>query len=99
MPMLAFAVAMTTSQQPSNDALPAKQRPDVMPTIGTSPLSSAKRPNVGTPPESPLVSVSPGRPPPPSANSTTGMRPDCATPIMRSVFAWLRAPCVPARTV
>ena len=42
---------------------------------------------VGTPPESPLVSVSPGRPPPPSANSTTGMRPVCATPIMRSVFA------------
>ena len=30
-------VAMTTSQQPSSAALPAKQRPELMPTSGTSP--------------------------------------------------------------
>ena len=35
---------MTTSQQPSRAALPAKQRPDAMPTSGTSPLS--RRPQV-----------------------------------------------------
>ena len=37
------AVAMTTSQQPRMAALPAKQRPEVMPTSGTSPLSRPKR--------------------------------------------------------
>jgi hypothetical protein len=42
MPMFEPSVAMTTSQQPSSAALPAKHRPDVMPTSGTSPL---RRPN------------------------------------------------------
>jgi hypothetical protein len=39
------------------------------------------------------------RPPPPSANSTTGSRFCSATPSSRSVFWWLRMPCVPASTV
>jgi hypothetical protein len=43
MPMFASAVAMITSQQPSSTALPAKQRPEAMPTSGTSPLSRANR--------------------------------------------------------
>ena len=42
MPMFEPAVAMTTSQQPSMAALPAKQRPDVMPTSGTRPLTAAR---------------------------------------------------------
>ena len=46
MPIDELAVAMITSQQPSSDALPAKQRPEVMPTIGTSAESCAKRANV-----------------------------------------------------
>ena len=45
MPMFEPSVAMITSQQPSSAALPAKQRPDTMPTSGTSPLSSANRAN------------------------------------------------------
>ena len=45
------------------------------------------------------MSVSPGLPPPPSAKSTTGSRFSSAMPSMRSVFWWLRMPCVPARTV
>ena len=32
---------MTTSQQPSSAALPAKQRPELMPTSGTRPLRAA----------------------------------------------------------
>jgi hypothetical protein len=40
-----------------------------------------------------------GRPPPPSANSTTGSFCARAMPSMRSVFWWLRMPCVPASTV
>ena len=39
MPMLEPSVAMTTSQQPSMAALPAKHRPEVMPTKGTRPVS------------------------------------------------------------
>jgi len=39
MPILAFSVAITTSQQPSRTALPAKQRPDAIPTSGASPDS------------------------------------------------------------
>ena len=35
--MLEFAVAITTSQQPSSAALPAKQRPELIPTRGTKP--------------------------------------------------------------
>ena len=42
MPMFEPAVAMTTSQQPSNAALPAKQRPELTPTRGTLRDSSAK---------------------------------------------------------
>ena len=38
MPMFESSVAMITSQQPSSAALPAKQRPEVMPTSGTRPL-------------------------------------------------------------
>ena len=47
MPMLESAVAMITSQQPRSAALPAKQKRDVMPTIGTRPLSRAKEVKVG----------------------------------------------------
>ena len=42
-PMFEFFVAMTTSQQPSSAALPAKQKPEFTPTSGTRPLSFAKR--------------------------------------------------------
>ena len=35
MPSVVSAVAMITSQQPSSDALPAKQRPETMPISGT----------------------------------------------------------------
>ena len=41
MPIDEFFVAITTSQQPSRAALPAKQRPELMPTSGDTPL---KRP-------------------------------------------------------
>ena len=37
------AVAMITSQQPSSAALPAKQRPESMPTSGTRPLTAGRR--------------------------------------------------------
>jgi hypothetical protein len=33
--MLELLVAITTSQQPSNEAFPAKQRPETIPTSGT----------------------------------------------------------------
>ena len=39
MPIVEFLVAMITSQQPRSAALPAKQRPELMPTSGTTPLS------------------------------------------------------------
>ena len=75
MPIEAFSVAMMTSQQPSSAALPAKQRPETMPTSGTSPDSSAKMWKVVvSSPATPMPSVSPGRPPPPSAKRTTGSR-------------------------
>ena len=45
------------------------------------------------------TSTSPGRPPPPSAHSTTGKDCACASCNKRSVFWWLRMPCVPASTV
>ena len=47
MPMLESAVAMITSQQPSSEALPAKQNREVTPTSGTRPDSRAKAANVG----------------------------------------------------
>ena len=64
---------MMTSQQPSSAALPAKQRPETMPTSGTSPLSppNSAKASVSRPATT-AMSVSPGRPPPPSANRTTG---------------------------
>jgi hypothetical protein len=100
MPMLEFAVAITTSQQPSNAALPAKQRPELMPTSGTRPHSPEKRWNAM---QSRLAtkgaSVSPGRPPPPSVKKTTGTRSRSASSNMRSFLRWLWKPCVPARTV
>ena len=37
-----LAVAITTSQQPSSAAFPAKQRPELIPTSGTSPLRRPK---------------------------------------------------------
>ena len=97
MPMFESFVAMITSQQPSSEALPAKQRPVVMPTMGTRPLSVANCENVRVRPS--VLSVSPGRPPPPSPKRTTGSLALRATWIMRSVLAWLRLPCVPAKTV
>ena len=42
MPMLESSVAMMRSQQASSTALPAKQRPVVMPTMGTNPDRRAK---------------------------------------------------------
>ena len=43
MPMLASGVAMMTWQHPSSAALPAKQRPDTMPTRGTTPAQPAEQ--------------------------------------------------------
>ena len=64
-PMFEPSVAMTTSQQPRMAALPAKHRPVVIPTRGTSPL---RRPNRlkarQSRPDTPLPSVSPGPPSP-----------------------------------
>ena len=75
MPIELSRVAMTTSQQPSSAALPAKQRPATMPISGTWPLRRAKLAKVVTcRPATIGMSTSPGRPPPPSANSTTGRR-------------------------
>ncbi|MNN47886.1 hypothetical protein D3C81_1623280 [compost metagenome] len=100
MPMLADLSAMMTSQQPRKAALPAKQRPETMPTTGTLPLSSAKAANDGWySPDTEGKSTSPGRPPPPSPNSTSGSSSRSATSTMRSVLIWLRLPCVPAITV
>ena len=100
MPMLEFSVAMMTSQQPSSAALPAKQRPETMPTRGARPLSAAKARKLGvSSPATIGMSVSFGRPPPPSANSTTGRRQLAASASMRSSFLWLMPPCVPANTV
>ena len=42
-PMLASGVAITTSQQPSSAALPAKQRPETIPTRGTRPRQPRER--------------------------------------------------------
>src|SRR6478736_2746573 len=42
MPIDEFLVAMTTSQQPRIAALPAKQRPELMPTSGDTPDSRPK---------------------------------------------------------
>jgi hypothetical protein len=41
-PIFDPAVAIITSQHPSSAALPAKHRPDVIPTSGTSPLIRPK---------------------------------------------------------
>ena len=88
MPMLEPCVAMITSQQPSTEALPAKQRPEVMPTVGASALI---RPQVSKPrvPPPPPPSVSPGRPPPPSQKNTVGSIQRSASSITRSILAWL----------
>ena len=100
MPIELSRVAMTTSQQPSSAALPAKQRPATMPISGTRPLRRAKLAKVVTcRPATTAMSTSPGRPPPPSAKSTTGKRCSRAIWSRRSVFWWLRMPCVPASTV
>ena len=75
MPIDEFLVAITTSQQPSSAALPAKQRPELMPTSGATPLS---RPKIWKAmvlrPATDCTSMSPGRPPPPSVKTTSGMR-------------------------
>ena len=47
MPMFESSVAMTTSHAPSRAALPAKQYPELMATVGTTPLSRAIDENVG----------------------------------------------------
>jgi hypothetical protein len=100
MPMELFSVAMITSHRPSSAALPAKQRPETMPTRGASPLSAANRPKlVVSRPAAQGMSVSLGRPPPPSAKSTTGRRSTAASSSTRSSFLWLMPPCVPAKTV
>ncbi len=100
MPMLEFSVAMMTSQQPSNAALPAKQRPETMPTSGTAPLKRANARKLGVSrPATMGQSVSLGRPPPPSAKRTTGSASAAAMASMRSSFLWPMTPCVPANTV
>ena len=48
MPIELARVAMTTSQQPSRAALPAKQRPAAMPSSGTRPHRRAKLAKVVT---------------------------------------------------
>ena len=89
MPMLDPAVAITTSQQPRMAALPAKHRPDVMPTSGTRPLSPPHRLNARqSSPDTPGASVSPGRPPPPSAKNTTGSPWRSITSNSRSFLRW-----------
>ena len=99
-PMFEPSVAMTTSQHPSRAALPAKHRPEVIPTSGTCPLSRAKRWNaIVSRPDTPGASVSPGRPPPPSAKSTTGRCWRSASSNRRSFLRWFWKPWVPARTV
>ncbi len=100
MPMLEPTVAITTSQQPRIAALPAKQRPEVIPTRGTSPLSCANSWKARqSSPATPVPSVSPGRPPPPSVKKTTGRRWRSATSNSRSFLRWFWSPCVPASTV
>ena len=87
MPMLASSVAITTSQQPSSAALPAKQFPEAIPTSGTSPLRRANRLKARqSRPATIGASTSPGRPPPPSANSTTGSLRRSASSNSRSFF-------------
>jgi hypothetical protein len=96
MPSVESLVAMITSQQPRMAALPAKQRPEVIPTSGTAP---DKRPQNSKPRVKPPPSVSPGRPPPPSVKNTVGSRQRNASSLIRSSLSWLCAPCVPASTV
>jgi hypothetical protein len=87
MPMFEPLVAMITSQQPSTEALPAKQRPEVMPIIGATPdmAPQSSKPRTKLPPPS----VSPGRPPPPSQKNTVGMRCWIESSISRSILWWL----------
>ena len=99
MPIVASGVAMMTWQQPSSAALPAKQRPDTMPTSGTRPLRAPKSAKASvSSPVTVAVSVSPGRPPPPSAKRTTGRRSRSTNAKSRSFFLWFIWPCVPAST-
>ena len=83
MPIDEFFVAITTSQQPRIAALPAKQRPELMPTSGEEPLS---RPKIWKAmvlrPATDCTSTSPGRPPPPSVKKTSGRR--CSSTISNS---------------
>ena len=92
MPMFESAVAMMTSQQPSSAALPAKQRPEVMPTSGDQAgLSAARRAWNGhavEPGDAASRRCRPGRPPPPSAKNTTGSRHRSASSNMRSFLRW-----------
>ena len=93
MPMLEPRVAMTTSLQPRMAALPAKHRPEVIPTSGTSPLSRPHRwKAMVSSPDTPGASVSPGRPPPPSAKNTTGRRWRSITSNSRSFLRWFWKP-------
>jgi hypothetical protein len=83
--MLLLSLAMITSQQPSSAALPAKQRPETMPTRGTNPDSAPNERKVGVSSAATVgTSVSFGRPPPPSANSVIGSRHSAASASMRS---------------
>ena len=47
MPMFESSAAITTSHAPSSAALPAKQNPELIATVGTTPLSRAIDANVG----------------------------------------------------
>ena len=101
MPMFEFAVAITTSQQPSSAALPAKQRPELMPTSGTRPLRRAEvverhaveagdAERVGVARAAAAALGEEARPAGASCSASSNMR---------SFLRWFCRPCVPASTV
>ncbi len=107
MPMELSRVAMITSQAPSSTTFPAKQYPELTPTIGTSPDSfpSSRQVRVDRPPTEVAAPSGiagpeppPARPPPPSEYRTTGSLYCWAIRSMRSVFWWFLRPWVPAST-
>ena len=63
MPIDESLVAMITSQAPSSTTLPAKQNPELTPTMGTSPdsLPSSRQVLVDRPPMEPALAGATGR--------------------------------------
>ena len=100
MPRFEDRVATIRSAHPASAALPAKQRPLTIATVGTRPDNRANNAKASASnQEPPRLSVSPGRPPPPSAKTTTGRPSRSASAKSRSFLVWLAWPWVPARTV